>query len=46
MQLFEDVNRVELIVDGKRQYVTWDAISTMIDLQDSDRTLKVFVKLK
>ena len=44
MMIFEDVNRVELIVDGERQYVTWDATEIMMDLQDGNRTLKLFLK--
>jgi len=46
MKMFENVNRVELIVEGKRMYVTYDAKECMIDLQDSDRTLKVFLKVR
>ena len=45
MQIFSDVNRVELIVDAKRKFVTYDAREVMIDLQDNEKTLKVFLKL-
>lgn len=40
---FKKVTRVELIIGANRQFVTWCAKDVMIDLQDNERTLKIFL---
>lgn len=39
---FDKVTRIELIKDGKRSFVTWNAKHVQLSLQDDNRTLKVF----
>lgn len=40
---YRDVNRVELIDDAGRAYVNMSVSTVYTDLQDADRTLKIFV---
>ena len=40
---YRDVNRVELIDDAGRAYVNMSVSSVSAELQDADRTLKIFV---
>jgi hypothetical protein len=39
----EQVTRVEIIDDTGRVYVTWGITSLELQLQDDDRTLKIFL---
>lgn len=38
----KDVTRIELISEGGREFVTYDASNVHISIQDGKRTLKVF----
>jgi len=40
---FGGVTRVELIENGRRAYVTWDAGNVNTSVQDDGKTLKIFV---
>lgn len=41
---FEKVTRVEVIDEDGRSYMNYNVHSVFADLQDDDRTLKLFVK--
>jgi len=46
-QLLDKVNRVEVIDEKGRNYVNWDDANTVeLDLQDDNRTLKIFIRKK
>ena len=46
-QLLGNVNRVEVIDENGRSYVNWnDDNAVQIDLQDDNRTLKIFIRKK
>lgn len=40
------INRIELIKDAKRLFVTWKAENVIIDFQDCGKTLKIFFNEK